>query len=84
MSETSFTEYDQNLLQHETDQNILQPNPDDNTDIFQNQQPQQQENLPHDQQQDKTLQNLPDSSNTDKYKIDPHYSILLSIIHNVF
>ena len=58
ISETSFTEYDQNILQSDFDQNNLQPNPAINTDIFQNPQPQPQDNITHDEQQDTTLQDL--------------------------
>ena len=68
ISETSFNEYDQSILQSDTDQNNLQLNSDNNTDILQNPQPQQQENITHDQQQNTTLQTLPDSSDTDTMK----------------
>ena len=64
-SETSFNENDRNILQSDPNQSILQFNPDDNTDLFQNPQPQQQENITHDQQQNTTLRNQSDSSETD-------------------
>ena len=60
-----FDEYYQNILQLDPHQNNLQLIPDDNTEIFQKQQPLQQEDKLSDQQQDTTiLQYLPDSSDT--------------------
>ena len=55
ISETSFEGYDQN---------ILQSNQDDNTEIFQNPEPQQSNTLPDQQQSITALQKLPDICDT--------------------
>ena len=64
ISESSFDEYDPEILQHDTGQNILHFNQDDTTELFQNQELQQFKKIPDEQKITTTLQNVPDPFET--------------------
>ena len=63
-SGTLLEEYNLNLLQHDTGQKILRFNQDDQTELFQNQEPQLFNIVPDQQPDTTTLQNVPDPSET--------------------
>ena len=64
ISETSFEEYNPNILRHGTGQNNLHFNQDDHTDLFKSQEHKQFNIVPDQQQDTITLRNVPDPSET--------------------